>query len=96
MSSWADLYKLGMSNNGSNFKEFKGEADAPILPSIQAAYNKGKWSYQFGFAVTGGGGKCTFDYGIPTFESSIAMIASQLGAWATWASGRSSGLSARC
>ena len=81
VSSWADLYKLGMSNNGSNFKEFKGEADVPILPSIQAAYNKGKWSYQFGFAVTGGGGKCTFDYGIPTFESSIAMIASQLGAF---------------
>lgn len=81
VSSWADLYKLGMSNNGSNFKEFEGKADAPIIPSIQAAYNKGKWSYQFGFAVTGGGGKCTFDYGIPTFESSIAMIASQLGAF---------------
>lgn len=81
VSSWADLYKLGMSNNGSNFKEFEGKADAPIIPSIQAAYNRGKWSYQFGFAVTGGGGKCTFDYGIPTFESSIAMIASQLGAF---------------
>ena len=81
VSSWADLYKLGMSNNGSNFKEFEGKADAPIIPSIQAAYNKGKWSYQFGFAVTGGGGKCKFDYGIPTFESSIAMIASQLGAF---------------
>lgn len=81
VSSWSELYKLGMSNNGSNFKEFEGEADAPIIPSIQAAYNKGNWSYQFGFAVTGGGGKCTFDYGIPTFESSIALIASQLGAF---------------
>ena len=81
ISSWSELYKLGMSNNGSNFKEFEGEADAPIIPSIQAAYNKGNWSYQFGFAVTGGGGKCTFDYGIPTFESSIALIASQLGAF---------------
>ncbi|MGN0281029.1 MAG: OmpP1/FadL family transporter [Prevotella sp.] len=81
VSSWSELYKLGMNNNGSDFKEFKGEADAPIIPSIQAAYNKGKWSYQFGFAVTGGGGKCTFDYGIPTFESSIALIATQLNAF---------------
>ena len=81
VSSWSDLYKLGINNNNSNFKEFEGEADAPIIPSIQAAYNKGKWSYQFGFAITGGGGKCTFDYGIPTFESSIAMISSQLGAF---------------
>ena len=80
VSSWCDLYKLGMNNNNSNFKEFEGVADAPIIPSIQAAYNKGRWSYQFGFAITGGGGKCTFDYGIPTFESSIALIASQLGA----------------
>ena len=81
VSSWSELYKLGMNNNGSDFKEFEGEANAPILPSLQAAYNKGKWSYQFGFAITGGGGKCTFDYGIPTFESSIAMISKQLSAF---------------
>ena len=56
VSSWSELYKLGMNNNGSDFKEFEGEANAPILPSLQAAYNKGKWSYQFGFAITGGGG----------------------------------------
>ena len=81
VSSWSNLYKLGMSNNGSEFKEFEGEADAPVIPSLQAAYNKGKWSYQFGFAITGGGGKCTFDYGIPTFESAIGMIATQLKAF---------------
>ena len=85
VSSWSNLYSLGMSNpsqtlgaNQKYFKEFEGEADAPILPSIQLAYNKGKWSYQFGFALTGGGGKCTFDYGIPTFETSIAAIAKSL------------------
>ena len=81
VSSWSNLYKLGMSNNGSEFKEFEGEADAPVIPSLQAAYNKGKWSYQFGFAITGGGGKCTFDYGIPTFESAIGLIATQLKAF---------------
>ena len=78
VSSWSELYKLGMNNGDDNFKKFKGEADAPIIPSLQAAYNKGDWSFQFGFAITGGGGKCTFDYGIPTFETSIAQIAQQL------------------
>ena len=81
VSSWFELYKLNMSNNNSDFKKFEGEADAPIIPSIQAAYNKGNWSYQFSFAVTGGGGKCTFDQGIPTFESSIAQIAAALNAF---------------
>ena len=78
VSSWCDLYKMGLSNNNSSFKEFEGEADVPILPSFQAAWNKGNWSFQFGFAITGGGGKCTFDHGIPTFESSIAGIAYKL------------------
>ena len=60
--------------NESSTKEFKGEAKAPVLPSIQAAYNKGKWSFQFSFAVTGGGGKCVFKNGLPSFESSVAML----------------------
>ena len=81
VSSWSSLYKLGMANGGNDFKQFKGEADAPVIPSIQAAYNRGPWSLQFGFAITGGGGKCTFDQGIPTFESSIAAIATKLDAF---------------
>ncbi len=62
------------ANNESSTKTFKGEAKAPVLPSIQAAYNKGKWSFQFGFAVTGGGGKCVFKNGLPSFESSVALL----------------------
>ena len=68
----------GMENDGRAIKKFKGNADAPIIPSIQAAYNKGKWSLQAGFAVTGGGGKCTFSDGIGSFESAVAAIANQL------------------
>lgn len=62
------------ANNESSTKEFKGEAKAPVIPSIHAAYNKDKWSFQFGFGVTGGGGKCIFKNGLPSFESSVAML----------------------
>ncbi len=69
------LFALGVNNNGSTTKEYKGEAQAPFLPSIQAAYNTGRWSFQFNFAVTGGGGKCNFDNGLGSFESAVANIA---------------------
>lgn len=67
-------FAFGVKNNGATTKKFKGEAKAPIIPSIQAAYNKDKWSFQFNFAVTGGGGKCTFDNGLGSFESNAALL----------------------
>ena len=71
-------FKLGMNNDGQTTKKFKGEATAPVIPSIQAAYNRGKWSLQGSFAVTGGGGKCEFSNGIGSFESAVAAIANSL------------------
>ncbi len=71
-------FALGMSNNGQTTKEFKGEAVAPVIPSIQAAYNRGRWSLQGSFALTGGGGKCEFDNGIGSFESAVGAIAKSL------------------
>ena len=38
---------LGKKNDGSSVKEFQGVADAPIIPSLQGAYNKGNWSIQY-------------------------------------------------
>lgn len=67
-------FAYGVGNDASGKKAFKGKADAPILPSLQAAYNKNKWSFQFGFAVTGGGGKCEFGNGLPSFEGTVAML----------------------
>ena len=78
VSSICPLYLMGKNNGGQQFKTFEGKADAPIIPSLQAAYNKGRWSLQFGFALVGGGGKCEFEYGIPTFETAIAGIAYKL------------------
>lgn len=73
-----DLLKLGLKNNDSSFKQYKGVADAPIIPSLQAAYNKGDWSYQFNFSIPGGGGKCEFDQGIGSFETVVGAITSKL------------------
>ena len=56
-------------------REFKGKAFAPVIPSLQYAYNKGKWSFQANFALTGGGGKCTFDNGLGSFEKIVAETA---------------------
>ncbi len=60
---------------GLAWREFKGVADAPFLPSLQAAYNKDRWSFQFNVAVSGGGGKCEFDNGLGSLEG---LVASQI------------------
>lgn len=66
------LFVYNANNPGLQTHEFKGEADAPVIPSLQAAWNTGKWSLQFGFAITGGGGKCEFDNGLGSFEQVVA------------------------
>lgn len=65
---------------GDATKSFKGTASAPIIPSIQAAYKKGKWVLSGNIAVTGGGGKATFNDGLPSFESTISMLPGLLAA----------------
>ena len=66
-----DLYKYNV-NNPSSTRLFEGEATAPVIPSIQAAYViNDKWSVSANFAVAGGGGKCEFGQGLPMFEELI-------------------------
>ena len=67
-------FAFGDGNYGATTKDFKGKANAPVLPSFQAAYNKKDWSFQFNFAVTGGGGKCVFDNGLGSFESIVGLL----------------------
>ena len=78
ITSQNQLFKLGAKNNGLDTKEFEGVANAPFIPSLQAAYNKGDWSFQFNFSVPGGGGKCEFDKGIGSFETVVGAIANRL------------------
>lgn len=70
-------YKLFTNNvnNPTTPRDFKGKAFAPVIPSFQYAYNKGRWSFQGNFALTGGGGKCTFDNGLGSFEKIVGETA---------------------
>ena len=66
------LMDVNNSAIGMN-KEFVGKAQAPVIPSLQAAYViNDKWSISGQFAVGGGGGKCEFAEGLPMFEELIA------------------------
>ncbi len=70
-----------MAMNGGDengIKQFKGEASAPIIPSFQVALNYDRWGFQAGFGLIGGGGKCTFNDGLGSFERQIALLPSML------------------
>ena len=78
ITSTNPTFALGQKNNGLDSKTFEGVADAPCIPSLQAAYNHGNWSYQFNFSVPGGGGKCEYDQGLGSFETYVGAIANRL------------------
>ena len=78
ITSQNSLYTLGYKNNNLAEKIFEGVANAPFIPSLQAAYNTGDWSFQFNFSVPGGGGKCEYKYGVGTFETAVGSIAQRL------------------
>ena len=78
ITSTNEVFSLGKKNDSKSVKEFEGVADAPIIPSLQAAWNKGDWSIQFNFSVPGGGGSCEFADGLGSFESVVGTIAKKL------------------
>jgi long-chain fatty acid transport protein len=61
-------------NGGSAEKKYKGVTTSPVIPSIQLAYRKDKFVLSCHLSVVGGGGKVTFDDGLPSFESKVAVI----------------------
>lgn len=71
------VFTMSKDFNGQP-QHYEGKASAPFIPSVQAAYNKGKWSLQFNFSVTGGGGKCEFANGLGSFEGAVGQIAAGL------------------
>ena len=70
------LYPYGTVNgkpNGTDtWKEYKGKATAPVIPSLDLARVGNKWFATFHFGITGGGGKCKFDDGIGMLEKPIS------------------------
>lgn len=63
-------------------KEYVGKASAPIIPSLQGVYRKGNWALSGNIGLIGGGGKATFDNGLPSFEAPISMIPGALSKFA--------------
>jgi len=66
----------GTPNAGDNVRKFEGKATAPVIPSFDLCRVGKHWFASFHFGVTGGGGKCTFDNGLGSFESQVAMLPS--------------------
>ena len=65
---------------GSDTKVFEGKASALAIPSLMFAYKQDRWAVSGYVGVIGGGGKLTFDKGLPSFEAPISMIPMSLGA----------------
>ena len=74
------LFGMNADGKGTS-REFVGETNAPVIPSVQAAYViNDKWSVSAQFAVGGGGGKCEFAEGLPMFEELIGSAAAGINA----------------
>lgn len=52
-------------------KYYEGKASAPVIPSVFAAYKQGDWTFSGFFAITGGGGKASFDDGLSMFDAMV-------------------------
>lgn len=78
-SSYGQLFGANYLNpgtkeaDGSFSRLFKGKANVPIQPSLYMAYNVQGWSFQLGFNVVGGGGKCKFKSGIGVLEALVGQ-----------------------
>ncbi len=57
--------------NHSPVRHYDGKATAPIVPSLYAAFKKDRWVASAFFGVTGGGGKCNFEDGLPMFDAAV-------------------------
>ena len=79
ITSTNPVFQLGRKNDATNpTKIFEGVANAPLIPSIQVAYNMEHWSLQANLSIPGGGGSCEFDNGLGSFESVVGNIAAML------------------
>lgn len=70
----------GVQNSKDGYKSFEGKAKAPVIPSFDLTRVGERWFASFHFGITGGGGKCKFSDGLPSFESQVAMLPVLVGA----------------
>ena len=65
---------LNQNHLGESTRKYTGTASAPVVPSFQLAYVMDKLTLSASMAVTGGGGKCTFDSGLGSFDAAIGRV----------------------
>ncbi|WP_300725041.1 hypothetical protein [uncultured Bacteroides sp.] len=68
------LWTLDGNNTTRNYE---GTASAPLIPSFQGVYKQGDWAISASFAITGGGGKASFDEGLPMFSALATGLITQ-------------------
>jgi long-chain fatty acid transport protein len=59
---------------GNSVKEFEGKTTAWAIPNLQAAYKTGDWAFSLNGGAVGGGGTLDFSQGLPSFESTVAIV----------------------
>lgn len=65
-----------MDGNNST-RNYEGKASAPVIPSIYGVWKTGKWAVSGFFGITGGGGKASFDSGLPMFDAGAIGLVSK-------------------
>jgi long-chain fatty acid transport protein len=59
---------------GQANKTFEGETKALVIPNLQAAYKTGNLVISANIGIFGGGGTADFTKGLPSFESTVAIV----------------------
>ena len=54
--------------------DYEGSVTVPVMPSLYASYNTGKFAFSLGINIIGGGGTAEFGNGLPSFEMSVADL----------------------
>lgn len=76
IESTTPSFAMNADGDGSATHSYKGDIVAPFIPSIQAAYKKNRWAFYTNIAVSGGGGSCKFNDGMPSTEILVATLPS--------------------
>lgn len=63
----------------TSVRNYEGKASAPVIPSIHAVYKNGDWAFSGSFAIVGGGGKASFNNGLPLFDAAAISLVNSVG-----------------
>lgn len=58
---------------GQTTVKYEGKTFSPVIPTFDLSYNQNDWAASFHFGVVSGGGSCTFDEGLGSFESLLSL-----------------------